>query len=136
MNKPLYSRMDTVFVHVTNLKESIRWYSNLFGIEFNEEVTYEGPVYTLNMGKNRPGLTLDNHCFEENYKLIPSNQPLFNISTYNIDMAYEHVTSIGAEIVTEIARYPDLSDFSIKDPDGNILMICSCVTELQVSDFI
>ena len=129
MKSPILNRLDTVFIHVTNLKESVRWYSKLLAIEFNEDIQYEGPVHTLPMGSNRPGLTLDNHCFDEGYKLIPSNQPLFNLSTEDIDKAYEFVKSVGAEVVTEIARYPDLSDFSIKDPDGNILMICSCVTE-------
>ncbi|MFC7680768.1 VOC family protein [Paenibacillus sp. GCM10028914] len=129
MRNPIMSRIDTVFIHVTNLKESVRWYSKLLAIEFNEDNQFEGPIHTFPMGKNRPGLTLDCHCFDEQYEFIPSNQPLFNLSTENIDEAYEFVKSIGAEIVTEIARYSDLSEFSLKDPDGNILMICSCITE-------
>ncbi|MGM1050680.1 MAG: VOC family protein [Bacillota bacterium] len=129
MKSPIINRIDTVFLHVTDLKESVRWYSKLLAIEFNEDIQFEGPIHTFPMGKNRPGLTLDNHSFDEAYKFVPSNQPLFNLSTEDIDEAYEFVKSIGAEIVTEIARYPDLSDFSFKDPDGNILMICSCITE-------
>ncbi|WP_152391844.1 VOC family protein [Paenibacillus guangzhouensis] len=130
MKSPIMSRVDTIFIHVTNLKESVKWYSTLLGIEFNEDNPCEGPIHTFPMGENRPGLTLDNHCFdEEEYKFNPSNQPLFNLSTEDIDEAYEFVKRMGAEFVTEIARYPDLSDFSFKDPDGNILMICSCITE-------
>lgn len=129
MSGPIVNRIDTVFIHVTDLKEAVRWYSKLLAIEFNEDIQFDGPIYTIPMGKNRPGLTLDNHCFEEEYHFIPSNQPLFNLSTEDIDEAYEFVKGIEAEIVTEIARYPDLSDFSFKDPYGNILMICSCITE-------
>lgn len=129
MKNPIINRIDTVFVHVTNLKESVRWYSELLAFDYNEDIQFEGPIYTLPMGKNRPGITLDNHCFDEEYKFNPSNQPLFNLSTEDIDEAYKFVKSIGAEFVSEIARYPDLSDFSFKDPDGNILMICSCITE-------
>jgi len=60
------------------------------------------------------------------YEFVPQNQPLFNLSTEDIDVSYQFVQQLGAEIVTEIQRYPDLSEFSFKDPDGNIIMICSC----------
>ncbi|MNO49308.1 Glyoxalase-like domain protein [compost metagenome] len=77
---------------------------------------HTGPVYTFNMGDGRPGLTLDN----------PSNQPLFNLSVSDINEAFNHVTEMGAEIVTEIITHPDLAEFSFKDPDGNIIMLCTC----------
>ncbi|MEK4246211.1 VOC family protein [Psychrobacillus sp. FSL K6-2684] len=80
------------------------------------------------MGDRRPGITLDNHIFEENYKFIPSNQPLFNLSASDINAAFAHVTKMGAEIVTEIIIHPDLEEFSFKDPDGNILMVCTCIS--------
>lgn len=126
MKSPITNRVDTIFVHVTNLERSIQWYSNLMGIEVCEG-KYSGPIYTFNMGAGRPGLTLDNHCFDDDYELIPSNQPLFTLSSTDIDKAYEFVTKeLGAEIVTEIETFPDLSDFTFKDPDGNIIMICTC----------
>ena len=34
MKSPIMNRVDTVFIHVTNLKESVKWYSKLLGIEF------------------------------------------------------------------------------------------------------
>lgn len=52
--------------------------------------------------------------------------PLFNLSCENIHEAYQHVQSLGSEIVTEIQVFPDLSEFSFKDPDGNIIMFCTC----------
>lgn len=88
---------------------------------------YSGPIYTFDMGSGRPGLTLDNHCFDEDYEFIPSNQPLFNLSCTDIDKAYEFVKNeLDAEIVTEIETFPDLSYFNFRDPDGNIIMICTC----------
>ncbi len=125
MVSPIHNRVDTIFVHVTDLEKSIRWYSELFGIELKEG-EHKGPIYTFNMGDGRPGITLDNHCFDSNYEFIPSNQPLFNLSTTDIYAAYEHVKKIGGEIVTEIEVFPDLSDFTFKDPDGNIIMVCTC----------
>ena len=84
------------------------------------------PIYTFHMGKGRPGLTLDNHSLDDHYEWLPSNQPLFNLSAEDIHVAYEHVKDLGAEIVSQIQHFPDLSEFCFKDPDGNILMICTC----------
>ena len=124
MNSPIVNRIDTVFVHVTDLEKSVHWYSKLLGVDIKNKV--QEPIYTFDMGVGRPGLTLDNHCFDDRYEFVPQNQPLFNLSTEDIDVSYQFVQQLGAEIVTEIQRYPDLSEFSFKDPDGNIIMICSC----------
>ncbi|MUG68501.1 glyoxalase/bleomycin resistance/dioxygenase family protein [Paenibacillus sp. 7541] len=124
MQSPIANRIDTVFIHVTDLTKSVQWYSKLLGVEVTEEI--QGPIYTFDMGSGRPGLTLDNHCFDDSYELQPLNQPLFNLSTEDIHAAFQFVKELGAEIVTEIQTYPDLSEFSFKDPDGNIVMICTC----------
>jgi predicted enzyme related to lactoylglutathione lyase len=125
MQRPIHNRVDTIFIHVKDLEKSIRWYCELFGMEFKEG-NYKGPIYTFDMGPGRPGLTFDNHCLDTYYEYIPSNQALFNLSTTDIDSAYQHVKNLGAEIVTEIETFPDLSDFTFKDPDGNIIMVCTC----------
>ncbi|MEF3306044.1 VOC family protein [Paenibacillus sp. GYB003] len=125
MPKPIENRIDTVFVHVTNLETAVRWYAELLGVDVGEG-PFAGPIYTFGMGPGRPGLTLDDHCLEPDYAFVPSNQPLFNLSAADIDAAYEHVRRLGAEIVTDIQTYPDLSDFTFKDPDGNIIMVCTC----------
>ena len=125
MRKPINNRIDTVFIHVSDLEHSIKWYSQLLGLEVSEG-SHEGPIYTLDMGAGRPGITLDNHCLDEDFVWIPSNQPLFNFSCTDIQEAYDHVLKMKAELVTDIITFPDLSEFSFKDPDGNILMVCSC----------
>ncbi|MGG4552330.1 VOC family protein [Paenibacillus humicus] len=125
MANPIHNRVDTIFIHVSDLKRAAQWYSKLLGIEV-EVGEFPGPIYTLPMGEGRPGLTLDNHCLDEMYQFTPSNQPLFNLSCENIHEAYQHVQSLGAEIVTEIQTFPDLAEFSFKDPDGNIIMVCTC----------
>ncbi|WP_236838521.1 VOC family protein [Caldalkalibacillus salinus] len=125
--KPIENRVDTIFVHVTNLKESVEWYSRLMGIDIGDREIRD-PIFTFNMGAGRPGLTLDDHSFDQGMTLKLSNQPLFNLSTEDINAAYRHVQEMGAEIVTDIQHHPDLSDFTLKDPDGNIIMVCSCFT--------
>ncbi len=127
MFKPIENRIDTVFVHVSDLERSIQWYSKLFGVEVRKG-QHTGPIYTFMMGEGRPGLTLDNHCFDEDYQFFPSNQPLFNLSASDINEAFKHVTEMGVEIVTEIITHPDLAELSFKDPDGNIIMVCTCLS--------
>lgn len=127
MTQPISNRMDTIFVHVTDLNHSIRWYASLLGQQI-EEKEYQGPVFTFNMGEGRPGLTLDDHRFDDGYDFKPSNQAIFNLSADDINNAYEHVKGLGADFVTGILTCPDLSEFSFKDPDGNIIMICTCFT--------
>ncbi|MGG3280040.1 VOC family protein [Paenibacillus solani] len=124
MQSPIANRVDTIFIHVRDLEKSVHWYSKLLGIEVKSEI--QGPIYTFDMGPGRPGITLDNHCFDEDYELKTSNQPLFNLSAVDIDAAFQFVKDLNAELVTNIQTYSDLSEFTFKDPDGNLLMICTC----------
>ncbi|MFD2045505.1 VOC family protein [Ornithinibacillus salinisoli] len=128
MAKPIENRVDTIFIHVKDIKESVHWYSKLLGVEI-EGSEVKGPIYTFNMGAGRPGLTLDDHSLDKSYDFRPSNQPLFNFSAKDIDTAFQYVREIGAEIVTEIQIFPDLSEFTFKDPDGNVLMVCDCFSK-------
>ena len=123
--KPIENRIDTIFIHVTDLKRSVDWYSRLLGLDVNED-TIQSPIFTFDMGPGRPGLTLDDHGLEEVYDYQPSNQPLFIFSTEDIDSAYQHVKNMGAESISNIQTFPDLSEFTFKDLDGNILMVCNC----------
>lgn len=124
MKSPIANRVDTIFIHVTDLVQSVNWYGKLLGLEVKGEI--QGPIYTFDMGAGRPGITLDNHCFDDTYEFVPQNQPLFNLSTADIIAAFDFIKTLGAQEVTDIQTYPDLSEFTFKDPDGNMIMICSC----------
>ncbi|MFF2887319.1 VOC family protein [Paenibacillus sp. NPDC057967] len=128
MASPIMNCVDTIFVHVRNLNESIQWYAKLLGIEVLPK-DYIGPIFTFPMGEGRPGITLDNHCFDQDYDFTPSTHPLFNLRTGDIDAAFQHVKEIGAKSVSSIQVYPDLSEFTFMDPDGNLIMICDCKTD-------
>lgn len=126
MINPIQNKFGTIFVHVTDLERSIKWYSKLLN-QIVHIKNYVGPVYTFNMGDSLPGLTLDNHCWDEVYEFQPSNHPMFNMNTNDIYEAYRFVKEeLKAEITTEIEEFPDLVDFCFSDPDGNIIMACMC----------
>lgn len=124
MKSPLFNKVNNVFIHVSNLKKSAEWYSNLLGIPFNTEEV-ESPVYNIPVN-SETGLTLDDHTFDPSFKLMPSDHVLFNFLVENVDEAHEFIFSNGITITKEIERIGDFAYFNFQDPDGNVLMICNC----------
>lgn len=122
--RPIQNQMNGVFVHVSNLKVSAKWYSDLVGIEWNEE-DISSPVFNLPI-TGTTSLTLDDHSFDPHFQPAISPNPLFNLYAPNIDEAYEYVVSKGIEVVREIEWVGETAWFNIKDPDGNVVMICNC----------
>ncbi|WP_244151471.1 VOC family protein [Halobacillus dabanensis] len=58
-------------------------------------------------------------------EVAPSPHPLFNFHTDDIDAAYLFVQKLGYEISQDVVRFRDIAFFQIKDPDGNVIMICN-----------
>ena len=124
ISSPIACKVNNVFIHVSNLEKSSEWYSDLLGLPFNKD-NVESPVYNIPI-TSETGLTLDDHTFDPEFKLNPSDHVLFNFFVPNIDEAYEFIKSKGITIVREIERIGDFAYFNFKDLDGNVLMICNC----------
>lgn len=122
---PIKNEMGAVFVHVSDLKKSVEWYSRLLGIDVEySEIT--SPVYNIPI-RGTTGLTLDDHTFDPNFKHQPGSGPIFNFRVEDIDMAYSFIQASGIEIVREIERIGEqFAWFNFADPDGNVLMACTC----------
>ncbi|MCR8849331.1 VOC family protein [Rossellomorea sp. SC111] len=123
MKSPILNQMNTVFIHVSNLKESVRWYSELLGQAYDLGQV-EDPVYNLAIN-HFTGLTLDAGPEGMTKEAGQSPHPLFNFHTDNIEEAYSFVEQLNYEIVSDITRFDDFSFFVIQDPDGNRVMICT-----------
>ncbi|PFA62814.1 glyoxalase/bleomycin resistance/dioxygenase family protein [Bacillus sp. AFS015802] len=123
MKSPILNQINTVFVHVSNLKESVRWYSELLGQPYELDQV-EDPVYNLSIN-HFTGLTLDAGPEGEKKDSVKNEHPLFNFHTENIEEAYSYVKELNYEIVSEMTRFDDFSFFVIQDPDGNRVMICT-----------
>ncbi|WP_394556949.1 hypothetical protein [Priestia aryabhattai] len=54
---PVFNKMNTVFIHVSNLKSSVKWYSELLSQEYKMSEV-KNPVYNLKID-GETGLTLD-----------------------------------------------------------------------------
>ncbi|WP_083954085.1 VOC family protein [Virgibacillus siamensis] len=120
---PIKNKMNTVFVHVSDLKNSVRWYSRLLNEQVDLSEVKE-PVHNMTLNQYT-GLTLDAGPTGEKKEIVPSEYPLFNFHTEDIEKAYVFVKELGYPIESEIIRFDDFSYFNVSDPDGNIIMICT-----------
>ncbi len=123
MNSPVMSKVNTIFVHVSDLEKSVRWYTQLLGQDYDSN-SIEKPVYNINV-VGQTGLTLDAGPEKITKNRSTSAYPLFNFHTENIEQSYIYVKELGYEIESEIVHFDDLSYFMIRDPDRNIIMICT-----------
>ncbi|TYS69142.1 VOC family protein [Sutcliffiella horikoshii] len=121
---PIKNQMNGVFIHVSNLSKSAKWYSDLLGLDLNPELV-QSPVYNIPL-VGSSSLTLDDHTFDPGFKHVPSNAPLFNFYAPDIDEAYQYIQSKGIEVTREIEWVGETAWFNIKDPDGNVVMVCNC----------
>lgn len=122
MNIPLDNRVASVFVHVSNLRESALWYSKLFGIPVMEERLNGGPVYWLELEGTH--LILDsNSANRENPDWREDMKPRWMLPATNIDEAYRYVQE-KAETIFEPENFGVVAHFSFRDLEGNVLMAC------------
>ena len=121
---PIKNQMNSVFMHVTDLKASAKWYCDLIGVEVDLEQV-NSPVFNVQV-TGTTSLTLDDHRFDPNFKYLVSPGPTFNFFTPDIDEAYNYILEKQIEVVRAIEWVEETAWFNIKDPDGNVVMICNC----------
>lgn len=123
ISSPVESKVNNVFIHVSDLKTSAKWYCDLLGLPLDENEV-NSPVFNIPV-TSETGLTLDDHTFDPNFQFRPANHVLFNFHAKDIDQAYDFVKSRGITITRDIERFGDFAYFNFQDPDGNVLMICN-----------
>ncbi|MDY0396935.1 VOC family protein [Virgibacillus halophilus] len=123
--RPVSNQIPAVFIHVRDLKKSVKWYSEIFGLHVDLD-TVVSPVHNVPM-KGGTGLTLDDHTFDDQFTHQPSPNPIANFLAADIDEAYEFLQQKNVKIVREIERIgKKFAWFNFSDPDGNVLMVCTC----------
>lgn len=123
MQGPIQAKVNTIFIHVSDLKQSVKWYCELLGQEYDLS-TVERPVYNVEVSQ-QVGITLDAGPDGVTKNHARSAYPLFNFHTEDIDQAYQYVHQLGYAVDEEIVSFDDFSFFTVKDPDGNRIMICT-----------
>ncbi|WP_181349668.1 VOC family protein [Thalassobacillus sp. CUG 92003] len=123
MNSPIQNQLNTVFVPVSDLTQSVKWYCDLLGQSYDHHAIQE-PIYNMAIN-HHTGLLLEAGPPGQKQAVEPSKHPLFNFHTHDIREAYSLVQKRGYAITTDIQEFADLAFFNIKDPDGNIVMVCN-----------
>lgn len=116
---PIMNRIGSVFINITNMNQAIQFHSSVLGLPYSETGPDES-IYDLPM-ENGCGVLLDDNRFRhgEDYKT------LFMFITQDVDASKTYLEANDVEVFTDIERYGNLAFFTVKDPDHNIIMICS-----------
>lgn len=111
---PIKPIVPAVFVYVTDIKKSVEWYCQLFGLTIPEKTREDIHIFNF----------CDNQCsnifLEKRTEVNPSFEPIFSLTAPAHESAFQFLTELGIEIV-----YKDEEVIHFKDLDGNVLMACS-----------
>jgi catechol 2,3-dioxygenase-like lactoylglutathione lyase family enzyme len=115
----LFERIDTVFLLVRDFDKAIQWYTETFGFTVRWRHD-EGGFAALNVGETP--LTLVR--LEEGMEIRSTQQALFNFYVKDPEEAHRVLVAAGAD-VDPIQDPGNVKFFDFRDPDGNLLSVCS-----------
>jgi len=110
----LEKRVGSIFIHVSDMKRAVEWYSRVFDLSFNEDYM-EGrlsTIYTLHFEGTE--ILLDS-----NNGATPCPQPLMFFKTDDIQKTHQFLKKNGIVIHNEVLEN---NIIIFEDPDGNRLM--------------
>ncbi|WP_216829807.1 VOC family protein [Alkalihalobacterium elongatum] len=115
---PIHNRIPAVFVNVSDMQKAVKWHFEVLGIE--PRLINSNETIVEIQSEKGANILLDNNRYlnGDNYKVS------FMFETDNINDAYTFVKSNHIEIFTEKEGHGGRSFFTIRDPDGHVIMIC------------
>ncbi|WP_282942369.1 VOC family protein [Paenibacillus sp. RC67] len=119
-NSPIRNRISGIFLNVTDMNRAMRFHRKVLGLPYDAELGQEVSIHPIPMSVGA-NVLLDNNRFRhgDNY------ETLFMLATSDVEAAKEYLQSNSVSIFTDIERYGDMAFFTVKDPDDNVIMICS-----------
>lgn len=117
VTEKLVERIDAVFLPVSNLEESLKWYQDLFGFGLrwkNERMA--GLTIASNCGFHL--VEVEEHTPNRNY--VP-----FNFATRDIQLLHQTLKDQGVKVtsVDNDIDFKEMRLFDFWDLDGNILNV-------------
>ncbi|MUK90620.1 hypothetical protein GMD78_19875 [Ornithinibacillus sp. L9] len=116
---PIRNKVGGVFMHVSNMEQSINWYHKLFGMSERSASTEKVHSITMDGGSD---FVLDQNGFDSG--LPTEDRAILMFDSPDVRAAYRFVKDSGIEIVEDIMDFPGMSFFTFRDPDDNLLMVC------------
>jgi predicted enzyme related to lactoylglutathione lyase len=116
---PILNKISSVFINVTDMDRAARFHSKVLGLPY--EITGEDQsIYGL-ATSGGSWILLDNNRYlqGDNY------QTLFMFATNDVDASKEYLEAKGVPVFTDIERHGEIQFFTVQDPDGNVVMICT-----------
>ncbi|QYR20644.1 VOC family protein [Paenibacillus sp. sptzw28] len=121
MTSPVKNKIGSVFIPVKDIEKARSWYCRLLGLPPDCEIM-NGHLCPLPM--EGAGVILDTMPGwggKEPGGAPPITTPAFMFLTGDLQASFDFAKDIGVELVTEIESN---HWFVVKDPDGNLIMIC------------
>lgn len=110
----LEKRVGSIFIHVSDMKRAVEWYSRVFDLPYSDDYT-EGRLSTIyNLPFEGTEILLDS-----NHGAAPAPQPLMFFKTDDIRHTLQFLKESGITIHEEMLEN---NIVIIEDPDGNRLM--------------
>jgi len=112
-------RVDAVFIHVSNVARSARWYADFLGVPIgplsHEDLIAEVPV----TGETK--IILDGHAHARGIPIDRQGVRLM-FPTADLDAAISHSRALGTN-VTDLEDIGSAIVFYLDDPDGNRICV-------------
>lgn len=118
MTSPRMNRIGAVFVHVSDLARSSRFYSEVLGIPLQENHP-DSPIYCPTM-EGTAGLVLDDN--RNNVGTERDVRPVCIFKTPDVEASLRHLREMGVPILFEERHEGRVFLFAFRDPDGNALI--------------
>jgi predicted enzyme related to lactoylglutathione lyase len=111
----LFKRIDTVFLEVTDMEKSIKWYTEVLGFSIRWYDKQNGYA-AIDIGETP--LTLVSAR-----EVAPASHCLLNFYSSDINKAHQELKKNGVH-VEEIVDHGNVLSFEFKDLDGHVLGVC------------
>ncbi|WP_186576051.1 VOC family protein [Aquibacillus kalidii] len=113
----ILNKVGAIFIAVSDIKAARDWYCSILNLEPKYDIL-AGHLCCIPLDNNGLNIVLDSKIYRED---TYARTPMFHFNTHDIHEAFQFMKGKGVEIVTDIEHG---HSFNIKDPDGNMLMIC------------
>lgn len=118
MQSPIRRHIGQVFIPVTDMERSARWYADLLSFDPGA-ATHRNTILDIPVEEG-PRLALDANRPD----FIPDGPPRFFFWSDDLAATVAHLRRLGVRITSDVEDIGSVFFVQFEDPDGNPLMVC------------